>query len=169
MDHTIDFKIIQWNVNGLRQRINDVLPLITTFQPSAVVLCETHLTDKDDFTIPGYTCFRRDCPDIQTKAKGGLATYVRTDIGAQIIQTTQYNRECLCVEISFNDSVLRIISVYDNDGRGDSSQLNNIIKTINGKLYFLGDLNAHMHGVATGPRDMQSSFTMTWKTLDCSC
>lgn len=108
-----------------------------------MVLCETHLTDKDNFTIPGYNCFRRDCPDIQTKAKGGLATYVRTDIGAQTIQTTQYNRECLCVEISFNDSILTIMSVYDNDGRGDSSQLNNIIKTINGKLYFLGDLNAH--------------------------
>lgn len=142
MAHSIKLQLVQWNVNGLKTRLPEVISLITQFQPTALILSETFLQAHEPLTIAQYQCFRLNSLPSTTRASGGLITLVRSDIGARQVPHPAYNRECLCVEIIINNKPLTLISAYDNNGAGDIAQIKSLLLSFRGDVYFMGDMNA---------------------------
>lgn len=114
---------------------------MTRYQPSALLLNETFLTPKVTISFPGYKCFRLDSPGPHPRARGGLMTIVRSDIGAKTVPHLPFDRDCLCIELSFNNSRITLINTYDNNGRSDPVKLSALLKAIPGRKLFAGDMN----------------------------
>lgn len=114
--------LLQWNVNGIRTRKDEINNIILDHDPIILCLSETLLTSNIPYICPGYNCFRKDRepPD----SGGGLITLVKKNIGAKIINViNNFDRENLIVEIVTDNKVITILSFYDNNGQGNKKNL----------------------------------------------
>lgn len=133
------FSILQWNVNSIRPRSIDIYTLIDKHNPCIFLFCDTRLKPGINIYFKGYSCFRKDSPT----AAGGLAIFIRKDLSCRQLSLGPFDREILGISIFYNNSNLNILSCYDNNGSCNISQLNNILSSLNGPIFFAGDLNAH--------------------------
>jgi len=70
-------RIAQWNANGLQQH-KEVKLFLNQNQIVILLICETHLTSKNHFTIPGYDLCYTNHPD--GTAHRGTAILIKTTI-----------------------------------------------------------------------------------------
>lgn len=73
-----NIKIALWNANSLAQRSQELKLFLAENQIDAVVISETHFTDRTFFKIPQYTMYITKHPD--EGAHGGSAIIIRNSI-----------------------------------------------------------------------------------------
>jgi len=71
-------RIAQWNANGLQQHKDEVKLFLNQNHIDILLICETHFTSKNHFTIPGYDLCYTNHPD--GTAHGGTAILIKTTI-----------------------------------------------------------------------------------------
>ena len=55
-----DKVIIQWNIEGIKPKKDEVLKLVTSFRPLIIAIQETMLCEARKFSIPSHNRIRRD-------------------------------------------------------------------------------------------------------------
>lgn len=142
-------KILQWNCNGIKGRLQELKNYLSSCKTKFDVIClqETWLKPKGKFNLPGYNIFRRDrqeLPGQDLKLKGGVMTCVASHLPSQEMMVTTPNIESLGVTVHLNGGKYNIINVYDPP-KNDNNKLNdyNILMSITGRVIIVGDFNAH--------------------------
>ena len=79
-----DFKIFYTNLNGLRNKVNELQVCAETYKPMVICVTETHLKDELDAEVQlvNYRIFRKDWEG--TTQCGGSAVYVHSSLSAYI-------------------------------------------------------------------------------------
>lgn len=88
-------KILSWNVNGVKARLNGINKLIEDYQPDLLCLQKVRKNDAFGTRIPGYMCW---CGILDDGLFGGVSTYIhqgfpfefeaqRTDMPEWLINT----------------------------------------------------------------------------------
>lgn len=146
-------KLMHWNINGLRGKIEEAHLILTDKNPIILALSETKLeksVPEKLLTYKGYEIIRRD----RNSHGGGLLVYCRNDINVlahDLIKSPQ-DIEIINLRIKLNWSLnLSIIVAYRPPAQNLSvflTQLNLIVTTVNKDfprdlLVILGDLNCN--------------------------
>ncbi|XP_069170714.1 exodeoxyribonuclease-like [Procambarus clarkii] len=134
--------ILQWNCNGVRGRLNDIIQYAREHQTDVIVLQETLVGKDFNPRFSGYLKFSLPSGD----RKPGLITYVSHNKPAQIIDDLHMedDYESLGVTLYLNNNALHIINLYVPHSKLD---LDTQPEFVNEEPTLLvGDLNArHPH------------------------
>ena len=140
-DHNYDLKLLQWNCNGIGNKILELSNFVHTNNIKILVLQETKLTSKSQVpNIPNFTLVRKD-RDRDTG--GGLAIFIHDSIYFEPVQ------ELLTDNITENLSVkvgnITISNIYippvSSCPTGYSPSITPLLQTTESLV--LGDFNAH--------------------------
>ena len=136
-------KILSWNCNGLRNRLNELKVYLSENEYDVVALCETHYVAGDRLYIPGYSTHRTDR---QGRRGGGTALLIKSHLKHNRIPPlpTQH-LETTFVKIFLNNSfIVNIGALYSPPSsihkltKEDLELLN----TVGFPLIAIGDFNA---------------------------
>ena len=101
--------IIQWNCRGLKANFNEILLLLTAFNPSIFCLQETFLKENDHTTFKDYTLYNHICKTGE-RASGGSTIMVDSRLPhSQIPLNT--NMQAVAVRVTLH-RVIAVCSVY---------------------------------------------------------
>lgn len=137
-----NLKIIFWNANGVTPKLNELSALLYTIKADIVLIGETKTNPQKPIKIRNYHTYRTDAKPLQGRAaSGGTALLVhRKIVHKQILLNTSIFSTS--IEISINNSITRISSVYNRPSQTlNNSDLNTLTQ---GCDWFVvaGDLNA---------------------------
>ncbi|KAI5754325.1 hypothetical protein M8J77_007745 [Diaphorina citri] len=140
--------IIQWNVNGVTNKKEDLQLLVQSLKPVMICLQETHLLPTVDITdyLKNYTVYRNDFTD-GLIACGGVATLVNKNVYSEQIPITS-NLQVIAVKIkaqwlSYEVAVGNIYVRPNPDSRIEEKDLTNILNQLPKPCFLCGDFNAH--------------------------
>ncbi|KAI5707907.1 hypothetical protein M8J77_012291 [Diaphorina citri] len=140
--------IIQWNVNGVTNKKEDLQLLVQALKPVMICLQETHLLPTVDITdyLKNYTVYRNDFTD-GLIACGGVATLVNKNVYSEQIPITS-NLQVIAVKIkaqwlSYEVAVGNIYVRPNPDSRIEEKDLTNILNQLPKPCFLCGDFNAH--------------------------
>lgn len=142
MSKSNELRILSWNADGLRTKINELLDLVAFGELSIdlIAICETRLTDNITLSTPGYACYRQDKKD---GVGQGVALLVKSDIGHTRISVPKTkNLEAIGIQVSISGKTYKIYSVYQSPNLPfDTDDLGVLFKT-GRHVLVMGDLNA---------------------------
>lgn len=134
--------ILQWNCNGLRQRLPDLKTQLRQ-TPYDILLIQEPRIEASKLRIPGYTAY-------QSKPQNKppwVAVLVRNDVDHSFIDLSGHctdKAEFVGVRVSRGDSFLTLVSSYVHPkGRWHPRVLAQILASEPGEVIFGGDFNAH--------------------------
>lgn len=135
------FNIIQWNLNGVFSKIDELKIIIHKYNPQLICLQETNF--KNNYTAPlqnykGFSTNRK----IANRASGGVTIYVKSNIIAKELKINT-SLECSAVLIK-HDETFTICNIYlPNQTTIELLDVQNIINQLPKPYIILGDFNAH--------------------------
>jgi len=136
-------QVLQWNCRSIFRKFPEFKQLLSKFHtlPHIICLQETHLTQKYQPSLPGYTMLRKDRPPHLGKG-GGLCIAVKTSSAySEVAIVTHTAMEAM--GISLNDLYLFNIWTWINPpGTNLDQQFFNQL-TGNRKFVICGDFNSH--------------------------
>ena len=134
-------KIIQWNCQGLKANINELLLLLTEECTSIICLQETFLKQDDNINIRNYEMFIHT-QDSGGRASGGVSVLIRNNIPHSKIDITT-NIQAVAIKATLHKPV-NIYSIYippSNDI--DENELKKLIDQLPRPFILLGEFNNH--------------------------
>ena len=139
-----DLLIAQWNAQGMTAHGADFLNSVFEnkllgFHPDIICIQETWFNDYNVSSIPNYICVCKNRPDGR---RGGLVMYLKNDITFQVMNTNgdaEYQR----VDVFSKKGIISIFNYYNPCKRIESVELNDMIRSVPGKIMILGDFNSH--------------------------
>ena len=132
-------RVLQWNLNSLNNKKNELLNAINAHNLTILALQETLCRFPVD--LPGFTSFHV----LKTDGRRGLATYVDRDIPAEQLPVNLHSTmEILIIKIYINPRPLYVINLYSGLDRFDLATFSHLAERFsNFDTIFLGDFNAH--------------------------
>lgn len=150
MSNSKDLQILYWNADGVRSKQHELLELIKGIDIDVICICETRLTERMIFNLPGYKCYRADK---HTSGRGqGVAILVRLNIIHNLLPPIKtVNLEVVGVNVELLSGKIAISSVYQSPNLPLlPSDLSNILSNSQ-KSIIMGDLNAKHSSWSPGP------------------
>lgn len=150
-------KVAHININGLENKLSEIIALLQEKDFDVLGITETHLTNQvndEQLHIDGYKLYRRDrdeseCKDAP-KGYGGCLTYVKSSLIA-VPMTDNYNNnniEAVWVELTNNSQKILIGSLYRHPkDLAFYEKLQNILEQILARrknVAIVGDLNSDL-------------------------
>ena len=140
-DREYDLKILQWNCNGIQNKISELTDFIYQNNIKVVVLQETKLTKNSKTPeIPNFIPIRKD----RGKDGGGLAIYIHNSIKHEVcapIQTDSHI-ELLAIKIGTTTLTNIYIPPTSSCNTGYMPSLAPFLQ-LDDDMLLLGDINAH--------------------------
>lgn len=131
-------KFVSWNARSLRNKNIELIDFLNTNKPHFVNISETHFNNKDKFTVPGYTIYRKD----KEGDGGGVLIMVKSGISHTLRIINNLNHiEAIGVEVSINNINTTIISVYVPQNKLLPDDLNKLLR-LNNHVIISGDMNS---------------------------
>ncbi|GFT75966.1 RNA-directed DNA polymerase from mobile element jockey [Trichonephila clavipes] len=132
---------ISWNCRGLRTRLDDLKPIISTYQPACVALQETFLKRTMTMRVRGYNCVRRDVEG-DTSPSGGVCLFTSNLYPSNVV-TLHTSFRAVAVRIHIH-SLVTVCCVYlpPNDVV-PQVDLNQLVSQLPAPFILLGDFNGH--------------------------
>ena len=122
--------ILQWNCRGLMNNHSELCLLTQQYNPVAMCLQETHISDDSNLSYKGYTPYNK--LDLShERASGGSSIFVRNDIIHSPVKLTT-NLQAVAVKITLT-FVFTICSIYAQ----------HLLSQIPEPVMIVGDFNAH--------------------------
>lgn len=137
-----NLRVLYWNADGVRSKQHELSDLVVSeLNIDVVGLCETRLTDRHIFNIPGFTCYRRDKRENGTGQ--GVAILVKSDLVHNLAPVpATLNLEVIGASIKLDNSNLIIFSIYQSPNMPLlTSDLDLLLATGN-RVIIMGDFNA---------------------------
>lgn len=116
----MSIKLIQWNINGLVKKLNDIKLINQQHDPIIICLQETNLNNTHTPSIKNFNVFttnRTAC----NRASGGVAILVRSDYPSSQIQIKS-PLEVVAISIQLEFSIT-ICNIYIYRTKNNSSPL----------------------------------------------
>lgn len=132
--------ILQWNCNGCTSHYCELKSIILEKNPFTICLQETHFKPDDNFSLRGYSIFRKDVI-FDHRAKGGVAIFLKDNIPCKEIHV-QTHLQAVAIQINYLFK-LTICNLYLPDGRWSQRELQNLISQLPSPFLLLGDFNSH--------------------------
>ena len=149
-----DLNFIQWNIDGIRNKKDELLELVERHQVSIMAIQETKITDSFDFKLPTYNIIKRE-GHVNVTTHGGVALFIHSDIPYQEIHLNTA-LQAVAARINANGKLLSICSVYiPQSQRLTIDMLHNLKEQLPSPTLLMGDFNAYniMWGsITTGSR-----------------
>ena len=133
--------ILQWNCRGIKANYEELLLLLTKYNPKVICLQETFLKDINQLNIKNYYTYNHIHKDGH-RASGGVSILVRKDIPQHQI-TIDSDLQVIAVKATLHKPV-NICSIYipPHDSINETT-LTKLIDQIPKPHLLLGDLNSH--------------------------
>lgn len=135
--------IIQWNPNGITNKIEELHLMINQIKPLAICLQETHLKFGNKFSLKNYQVYRNDViTDHDERAKGGVAILIHNNYSSVEIEIDT-DLQAVAVEIYYPIKTTLISLYLPNDNNITISDIEHLITQLTTPFIILGDFNAH--------------------------
>lgn len=137
-----DLMIIQFNCNGLYNKLLEFKVYIYSTKPDIFCLCETYVKPSHEPIFKGYASFWKH----REGHKGGLGIFVRRDIKATKKNLQMYNPgklEIQCIEICNSKRKINIMNLYNPNQDITFEELEYYRKQIIPNFITVGDFNGH--------------------------
>ena len=107
-------RIIQLNINGIKNKIEDLKVLIQESKPDIVTLNETKLRHNDTIEINGYTTIQNNRITTNSRSYGGgVMTLIKDGMIYDNIKRIQIDKhEILTVDLHFGRDIVHIANCY---------------------------------------------------------
>ena len=89
-----------WNANGVNQHKLEIIRFLSEKNIDVMLISETHLTNKNNFNIPGFRVYVTNHPD--GKAHGGTAVLIRNRLNHYSLEQWFPNLFCLPLSLRIN-------------------------------------------------------------------
>ena len=133
--------ILQWNCRGLMNNHSELGLLSQQYNPVALCLQETHITDESKVSFKGYTFYNK-LDHLHERASGGSSILIRNDIIHSPVKLST-NLQALAVKITLS-FVFTICPIYAPPNKYiDIKELEHLLSQIPEPVMILGDFNAH--------------------------
>lgn len=135
-----DITIIHCNIRHLYNNRTELTHLIQEQKPEIICLNETHLRDKDRFTMRDFTIYRRDRPTIG----GGVMIMTNKNLTTTQIPLPLHldDQECVIIQIHIGNSRMHVASFYSPPANPLPSTLLRYLHTLP-NVIITTDINAH--------------------------
>jgi len=134
-------KILQWNINGIKNNNPDLLLQTKIFLPDIVCLQETHLKINEEPTLKGFEWIHRSSLN-SPRAKGGVAIGIRNGIPYKELHIAS-NLEVIATNITSYTNFTICCIYIPPTLHIEYEDIINIIDQLPSPYIFLGDFNAH--------------------------
>lgn len=132
--------ILQWNVRGVKNKIDELKLLITQVVPECICLQETKLSLNDELNISGFNSYLKSVEG--ERSHGGVAILVNSQIPSYGVNLDT-NLQAVAISVNLHKKVT-VCSIYlpplDEVSRED---ILNVIEQLPKPFLLLGDFNAH--------------------------
>lgn len=140
-------KIIQWNIRGFYNNLEELKQLISQHQPPVICIQETHLKPKNSPKLANYTLFRHDHTSTD-HASGGVATAIHNSIIIHKEYKIDSELQHTTIQIQMpnlpNQPKITVSNIYIPPNQNIRTQdITNITSRLQAPYIILGDLNAH--------------------------
>ena len=133
--------VIQWNCRGFTNNHSELCLLTQQYNPVAVCLQETHITDESKVSFKGYTPFNK-LDHSHERASGGSSILIRNDVIHSPVKLTT-NLQAVAVKITLS-FVFTLCSIYAPPNKYiDIKDLEDLLSQLQEPVMILGDFNAH--------------------------
>lgn len=133
--------LIQWNIRSIKSNYNNLINIISEFDPDIVFLNETWLKKDDKINIKYYSIERVDRFD----GKGDVAFLIRDNLQYEVMSKSKKVKDTGFQSIIIKIRNIKFINVYNPPNNklviSDIEQLFN--KKDQDQVIVMGDLNAH--------------------------
>lgn len=138
--------VLQWNINGVLEKKEELQLLVKSLKPVVICLQETHLSPKADISdyLKNYNVYRNDFTD-GLIACGGVANLVSKNVYSELLPI-RTNLQAIAVKIKVNwlSYDLSICNIYIRPDTGFKEQdLTHIVNQIPKPCILCGDFNSH--------------------------
>lgn len=140
-------KILQFNCNGLRDKLQEILNFMEQHNIQIAALQETKLSSRSNVSSPNHSLIRAD----REKNKGGgIAFLIHNSVPFSIVSTpspanTQEHVEQQAIKITSGNSSIVLINVYvppySSCPPGSTTSIDHLLEQEHGII--MGDFNAH--------------------------
>ena len=133
--------ILQWNCRGLKANFNELLILLSLFNPKICCLQETFLTPNDNLEVRNYSSYHYINNDCQ-RASGGASIMIHSTVPHRKIDLNT-NLQAIAIKASLNKSIT-IYSIYiPPNKRISQNDLENLLLQLPQPYIICGDFNGH--------------------------
>ena len=140
-------KIMLWNAQSIYSTgtFGEFQKIVEETKPNIICLVETWLNPNKNLKLKGFQVFRKD----RDANGGGIAILTKLELDAKSLNIPNVNNglcEHLGITITFNNSPLNIVTLYNPHGNHGNrelcNELNQYMTGIQGKTILCGDFNA---------------------------
>ena len=136
------YGILQWNVQGLRNKKDELLELIHLHKINHVALQETKLWNYSKFSIPHFNILRKDGHFNHT-AHGGVAICIDESVPHETIELDT-PIHTIAVRVKLHKTIT-ICNIYSSDSHViNCNVLNSIYQQLPQPSVIVGDFNAYV-------------------------
>ena len=133
---------MQWNVQGIRCKKEEILELIEKHKISILAIQETKITDEFNFRLPAYNSIRK-MGHVNRTTHGGVALFFHSDIPYHQIDL-QTPMQAVAASIRIKNKLVTICSLYSSQSHPLTLELLNQLKAqLPSPVLIMGDLNAY--------------------------
>ena len=133
--------ILQWNIQGLSNKKDELIDLIHSNQSSIIAIQETKLSHNYLLKIPNFNIYSKD-GHYNQGWHGGVALYIHSDIPHHAIELTT-DIQAVAVEVHINFK-FTICNIYNSRSHSlTQNSLLNLINQLPQPFLLLGDFNAY--------------------------
>ena len=132
---------MQWNCCGIKPNFNELLILISLFNPATICLQETSLKENHNLKTLNYEQYHY-IHNTGHRANGGTSILVRNDIPQSQFPIKSKLR-AVATQVTLHKTIT-ILSIYiPPHEQINETELKNLIKQLTKPFILLGDFNSH--------------------------
>ena len=136
-----NYGILQWNVQGIRNKKNEILEMTERNKVSILCIQETKLAEYIKFRIPGYSIQRQDEP-FSHAPHHGVAVFVHSSVPYERIEL-RTPVQAIAIRARLHNTVT-VCNIYAPGLQLLNCQiLDDIYRRLPQPVVFLGDFNAY--------------------------
>lgn len=137
-----ELKIVNWNANGLRCKVAELIYFVKVHNIHAIVITETRLNPTNKIYLPGYTVFRAD----GTAPQRGVLLAIKSDLKPEQVcmPTSLINLEAVGASIKTTVGRVAIVAAYNSPSRLRPLKIDDVGKIfrVDTRVVAVGDFNA---------------------------
>ena len=135
-------KLLQLNINGIKNKLSDLKTMIVENQPHIITLNETKLAHNESISLVGYTTIKNNRMTNNIRSYGGgVMILVKNDIKFDNVKQIQIDQnEYLSIKLHFNKKQIHLVSSYIRPQAKLNFEVIELLSTEN--TIFIGDFNS---------------------------
>ena len=133
--------IIQWNIQGIRRKKDELSELVRNYKANIVAIQETRLWNNTKFSLPHFNEIRKD-GHYNRSPHGGVALYIHSSIPFNKLDVNT-PLQAVAAKVHLHTDIT-ICSLYTSGSHVVNQQLlNDLYDQLPQPVMILGDFNAH--------------------------